>query len=110
MARTVACRLSERKPGQKQRPRLGGAGPLVVGGIGVPLGVGTQTAKLRTQVRHSCPEAHCPEVQVPKGDLSKSDRQSNVTPIRKPRRHTMAQGSFKLSSGTTELKCFGMLA
>ena len=64
MARTVACRLSERKPGQKQRPRLGGAGPPVVGGIGVPLGVGTQTSKLRTQVRHSCPEAHCPEVQV----------------------------------------------
>ena len=45
---------------------------------------------------------------APKGD--RSDRQSNVTPIRKPRRHTMAHGNFKLSSGTTKLKCFGMLA
>jgi len=63
LARTEACRLSERKRTKAEAP-LGAAGPLVVGGIDVPLGVGTQTSNLGPEVRHSCPEAHCPEVHV----------------------------------------------
>jgi len=33
--------------------------------LALRIGLGTQSFKLKTKSRNSCPEAHCPEVQCP---------------------------------------------